>query len=98
MVEGVRADNSTLAIAAHLPDDRKTQDNPTGDCQGLGACGHAALHCHVGPSMTTDPKVRVPMPPLGPAEILDWMIAQILPIQDFERAPWPSVLTHLKAQ
>ncbi len=48
-VEGKRADGSMWALAVHLPDDRETEHNPNGDRQGLGACSHAALHCHVGP-------------------------------------------------
>ncbi|MFO7564498.1 MAG: hypothetical protein R6X02_17770 [Enhygromyxa sp.] len=94
MVEGLRQDESPWALAVHLPDDRDTI--PGGDRQGLGACGHAALHCHVGPNLAIAPKVRVPLPPLGPAEILDWVISQILPNNDFEPAPWAEVESALE--
>ncbi|MCA9627416.1 MAG: hypothetical protein KC766_07110 [Myxococcales bacterium] len=96
MVEGRRADSSTWLLAAHLPDDREAAHNPTGDRQGLGACGHAALHCHVGPDFQTAPEVRVPLPPLGPVETLDWVITQVLPTAQFEPAPWPAVKAALQ--
>jgi hypothetical protein len=95
MVEGIRQDESPWALAVHLPDDRETT-NPTGDRQGLGAGGHAALHCHVGPNLHLAPKVRVPMPPLGPVEILDWVISQIVPTAEFEPAKWDGVEDALK--
>lgn len=96
MVEGHRADGSTWVLAVHLPDDRETPQNPSRDRQGLGACGHAALHCHVGPDLDTAPEVRVPLPPLGPVEILEWVITQILPTAPFEPAPWVAVQAALK--
>lgn len=96
MVEGIRKDESPWALAVHIPDDRETTQNPTGDRQGLGAGGHAALHCHVGPSLDLGPKVRVPMPSLGPVEILDWVISQIVPTAPFEPAPWANVQTALE--
>ena len=91
MVEGLRQDGSPWALAVHLPDDRETPQNPSGDRQGLGAGGHAALHCHVGPNLDLTPKVRVPLPPLGPVEVLDWVLSQILPNEEFEPAPWAEV-------
>lgn len=96
MVEGKRLDGSAFALAVHLPDDRETEQNPSGDRQGLGACGHAALHCHVGPTLDTPPKVRVPLPALGPVEAFDWVISQIVPTASFEPAPWASVLGAMK--
>ena len=91
-VEGKRSDGSSWAIAVHLPDDRETKKNPDGDREGLGACSHAALHCHVGPDLDTGPKVRVPLPALTPVEVLDWVLSQLVPTPAFEPAPWPSVL------
>lgn len=88
-VEGQRHDGSTLIIAVHLPDDRK---RPESDRQGSGACSHTALHCHVGPDFTTPPAIRVPLPALGPADIVDWVLSQIATTAQFEPAPWPSVL------
>lgn len=82
------ADGSLWTIAVHLADDR---DLPDEDRQGLGACSHAALHCHVGPDLDTSPAVRVPLPALGPAEALDWVISQVIPTRDFEPAGWDQV-------
>lgn len=96
MVEGLRQGGSPWALAVHLPDDRETAQNPSGDRQGLGAGSHAALHCHVGPDLDIAPQVRVPLPPLGPVELLDWVLSQILPNRDFEPAPWAVVKTALK--
>lgn len=96
MVDGHREDGSEWALAVHLPDDRETSQNPRGDRQGLGACSHAALHCHVGPGLDAAPKVRVPMPSLGPVEVLDWVISQVVPTPAFEPAPWANVETALE--
>lgn len=95
MVDGMRADESHWALAVHLPDDRETAQNPAGDRQGLGAGGHAALHCHIGPDLDTVPKVRVPLPSLRPADLLDWVVSQIIPTAAFEPAPWASVVAEL---
>lgn len=95
-VEGERSDGSSFALVVHLPDDRETKKNPDGDREGLGACSHAALHCHVGPDLRTGPKVRVPLPVLTPTEVLDWVLSQIVPTRAFEPAPWPSVLDAMK--
>jgi hypothetical protein len=84
-VEGIRDDDSKWVIAVHLPDDRRL---PDGDKQGFGACSHAALHCHVGPTLDDEPKVRVPMPALSLPEVLDWLIAQVTQSETFEPAPW----------
>lgn len=73
-------------MAIHLPKDRESD----GDRQGSGACGHAALHCHVGPTLDADPKVRVPLPPLPPADALDWILSQVVP--GWEPTPWPEVM------
>jgi hypothetical protein len=85
LAEGTRGDGSPWTIAVHLPDDRR---DPEGDRQGLGACSHAALHCHVGPTLDHEPKVRVPLPALSLPDVLDWIIVQIIQDQDFEPARW----------
>lgn len=95
-VDGTRNDGSTWAIAVHLPDDRESPKNLNGDRQGLGACSHAALHCHVGPDLDTGPKVRVPLPALGPVEALEWVLSQLVPTADFEPAPWAEVQAAIK--
>jgi hypothetical protein len=95
MVKGKRRDaEGTLAIAVHLPDDQIT-DKTDGDRQGIGACGHAAFHCHIGPTLDAQPKLRVPLPPLRPARALEWMLSQVVPA--YEAAPWPAVKSALKA-
>lgn len=95
-VEGKRKDGTTWALAVDLPDDRVTTKNPDGDRQGLGACSHAAFHCHVGPDRKTAPEVRVPLPALGPVEALEWVLSQLVPTAKFEPAPWPEVQAALK--
>lgn len=95
-VEGKRANGSTWALAVHLPDDRETEQNPSGDRQGLGACSHAALHCHVGPDLVTGPAVRVPLPALSPVEVLEWVLSQLVPTPQFEPAPWARVQATLE--
>lgn len=95
MVEGKRHDGTPWTIAIHLPDDRVTNRNPHADRQGLGAGGHAALHCHVGPTLDHQPKVRVPLPALPPEVLLSWLISQVVPTLPYEPAPWPDVLAAL---
>lgn len=95
-IEGCRPDGSPLALAVHLPDDRESERSRDGDRQGLGACSHAALHCHVGPGLAVEPKVRVPLPALGPVDILDWVLSQVVPTAAFEPAPWSEVERALK--
>ncbi|WAS97934.1 hypothetical protein [Nannocystis punicea] len=84
MLSGVRRDASPWAVAVHLPPDGQDRD-------GLGACGHAALHCHIGPTLDAKPKVRVPFPPLRPAQVVEWAVSQVVPTAEFEPAPWPRV-------
>ncbi|MCL2824561.1 MAG: hypothetical protein FWD57_11265, partial [Polyangiaceae bacterium] len=62
----------------------------TGDRQGSGACGHAAFHCHIGPDLDAKPKLRIPLPAIGPADALDWVLSQLCG-DGFEPAPWPQV-------
>lgn len=95
MLTGARHDGSSWALAVHLPHDGETDDRPSGDREGLGACGHAALHCHVGPTLDAEPKVRVPFPPLRPAQVLEWVVSQVIPTEEFEPAPWPRVAAML---
>ena len=89
VVEGKRADGSAWALAVHFEDDRVTKKSAEGDCKGKGACGHAAFHCHVGPGLEAAPKVRVPLPALGPVEALYWVITQLVP--GSEPTPWAEV-------
>lgn len=96
MVEGKRADGTAWVLAVHFEDDRITDKNKDADRKGTGAGGHAAFHCHVGPGLDVGPKVRVPLPPLGPVEALEWVLTQLVPTAQFEPAPWPEVLTALK--
>lgn len=78
------------ALAVHLDDDLApaTQDLQSGQ-KGGGACGHAVFHCHVGPDLDAEPKVRVPLPAVGPEHVLDWLLATVVP--GFEPMPWPKV-------
>ncbi|MEO8900010.1 MAG: hypothetical protein ABI488_00440 [Polyangiaceae bacterium] len=104
MIEGKRDDGSPLALAVHWEDDRVNESSPNGDQKGLGACGHAALHCHVGPDLDTAPKIRVPLPILGPADALTWVLSQVVLTKNssadakkrFEPAPWLQVRAALK--
>lgn len=95
-VEGMRKDGSSWSLAVDLPDDRGGVDSADGDRQGRGACGHAALHCHVGPDRETSPQVRVPLPSLTPSEVLQWVFSQIIPTLAFEPAPWAAVKADLE--
>lgn len=95
MVEGKKHDGTPWTVAIHLPDDRETDKNPDGDRQGLGAGGHAAFHCHVGPTLDDQPKVRVPLPVMPPDALLSWLISQVVPTLPYEPAPWPEVLAAL---
>jgi hypothetical protein len=94
MLQGRTQEGAPWCVALHLPDDRESRECPDGDRQGSGACGHPALHCHVGPSLDDEPKVRVPLPPLLPAEALDWVLSQVVP--NYEPAPWPAVTARLE--
>ncbi len=90
--EGERHDGTRWVIAVHLSDDRGRDR----DRHAHGAGGHAALHCHVGPDLNASPKIRVPLPALGPVEALEWVLSQLVPIAQFEPAPWSEVHTALK--
>ena len=90
MLKGVTDSGSPWAVAVHLEDDRSAPDE---DRKGSGACGHAALHCHVGPSLDAKPKVRVPLGGIGPVEALDWLLSTVVP--GWEPAPWANVLPAL---
>lgn len=87
MIEGTTPVGLPWAAAVHLEDDQGSGDQ---DRKGLGACGHAAFHCHVGPTLDHEPKVRVPLPAVGPAGALDWLFSIVVP--GWEPAPWPEVL------
>jgi hypothetical protein len=87
MIEGTTPAGLPWAAAVHLEDDREAAEQ---DRKGGGACGHAAFHCHVGPTLDHEPKVRVPLPAVGPADALDWLLSIVVPA--WEPAPWASVL------
>ena len=53
---------------------------------GSGACGHAIIHCHVGPDHFSTPEVRVPCPAMKPWEALDWVLTLVVP--GWEPLPW----------
>lgn len=86
MVSGRSIAGAPFLVAAHL-DDRH---------MGLGACGHALFHCHVGSSFSSAPEVRVPLPALQPAATLEWALSVVL--QDWEPVPWPQVVEHFARQ
>ena len=87
MIEGTASGERSWVAAVHLVEDHVTGER---DRQGSGACGHAAFHCHVGPTFDHEPKVRVPLPVIGPAGALDWLLSIVVP--DWEPAPWPAVV------
>lgn len=95
MVEGKRRDGSVWSLSVHFEDDRETKASG-GDRKGTGACGHSAFHCHIGPGLNVGPKVRVPLPALGPTEALEWVLSQLVPTTQFEPAPWAEVQAALK--
>jgi hypothetical protein len=86
MLRGRSAAGEPFVVAAHLD-----------DCHmGLGACGHALFHCHVGPSFSATPEVRVPLPALRPAATLEWALSVVLP--NWEPVPWSEVSAHFVRQ
>jgi len=87
MIEGTTPAGLPWAAAVHLEDD---SDPVEQDRKASGACGHAALHCRVGPTLDHEPKVRVPLPAVGPAAALDWLLSMVVP--GWEPAPWAEVL------
>jgi hypothetical protein len=86
-IEGMTATRSPWVAAVHLEADHEPPDH---DRKGSGACGHAAFHCHVGPTMNHEPKVRVPLPAVGPAGALDWLLSTVVPA--WEPVPWGEVV------
>ena len=93
MIEGMAPGGRKWAAAVHLEDDRTADEQ---DRKGSGACSHAAFHCHVGPTLDDEPKVRVPLPPVGPAGALDWLLSIVVP--GWEPAPWPEVVAALPSK
>lgn len=87
MIEGKTPVGLPWAAAVHLENDREPDEQ---DRKGGGACGHAAFHCHVGPTLDHEPKVRVPLPAVAPADALDWLLSIVIPT--WEPAPWADVL------
>ncbi len=88
-VDGTTPAGATWVVAVDLDDDLK------GPHMAAGACGHASLHCHVGPTRVTPPEVRVPFPAVGPVGALDWVLSQVIP--GWEPAPWADVVALLDA-
>jgi hypothetical protein len=91
MIEGKTPSGLPWAAAVHLEGDQEPAEQ---DRKGGGACGHAAFHCHVGPTLDHEPKVRVPLPAVGPADALDWLLSIVIPA--WEPAPWADVLARLR--
>ncbi len=87
MIEGKTLRQLPWVAAVHLEDDCEQPDH---DRKGGGACAHAAFHCHVGPTMDHEPKVRVPFPAVGPVGALDWLLSVVIP--EWEPAPWAAVV------
>jgi len=87
MIEGTAPGERRWAAAIHLEDDRAVGEQ---DRRGGGACSHAAFHCHVGPTLDDEPKVRVPLPAVGPAGALDWLLSIVVP--GWEPTPWHKVV------
>lgn len=93
MIEGMTAETMTATrspwvAAVHLEDDHEPPDH---DRKGSDACGHAAFHCHVGPTMDHDFKGRVPFPAVGPVGALDWLLSVVVPA--WKPAPWGEIVT-----
>ncbi|MDO9020114.1 MAG: hypothetical protein Q8S73_25910 [Deltaproteobacteria bacterium] len=78
MLRGVADEDRDWTIAVHLDPEPR----------GEGACGHALLHCHVGPTLDARPRVRVPFPAIGLPDALDWVLSQVIP--GWEPSPWLS--------
>lgn len=86
-LEGITPKGTSWLVAVHVENDRPD------DHKGSGACGHAAFHCHVGPNFDEVPCVRVPLPPVPPVTLLDWVLSLVVP--KWEPAPWPMVKEQL---
>jgi hypothetical protein len=91
MIEGKTPGGLLWAAAVHLEGDQVPAEQ---DRKGSGACGHAAFHCHVGPTLDHEPKVRVPLPAVAPADALDWLLSIVIPA--WEPAPWADALARLR--
>lgn len=79
MLQGRAKGDVDWTVAVHL--------DP--EALGDGACGHALIHCHVGPTLDHAPKVRVPFPAVTLPHALDWVLTQVIP--SWEPAPWASL-------
>lgn len=97
-VQGFRRDppGELYHLTVHLEHDG-LPSSPTHDQRGRGACSHAALHCHVGP-WDRRPAVRIPLPPLGPVQIVQWVLSQVIENDAFEPAPWSAVEEQLSSR
>lgn len=78
----VRLHGRTLATGLPWLVSVEMDDRP----MGSGACGHAIIHCHVGPDHASTPEVRVPCPAMKPWEALDWVLTLVVP--GWEPLPW----------
>lgn len=78
----VRLDGRTRATGQPWLVAVEMDDRPLGS----GACGHALIHCHVGPDHVSTPEVRVPCPPMKPWDALDWVLTLVVP--GWEPLPW----------
>jgi hypothetical protein len=83
MIEGITREEQPWVVAVHLEEDHAASEQ---DRKGSGACGHASFHCHVGRTLEDEPKVRVPLPAIGPVAALDWLLSLVVP--GWEPAPW----------
>jgi hypothetical protein len=90
-ISGKTAAGVDWTVAIHLENElrRPAEEGWSGDWRGDGACSHAIFHCHVGPDLDAKPKVRVPLPAVGPEHALDWLLATVVP--GFEPMPWADV-------
>jgi hypothetical protein len=88
MIEGNTRQGVPWVAAVHLDDCGEARDQ---DRMGNGACSHAAFHCHVGPTLDDEPKVRVPLPAVSLPDALDWLLSTVIP--GWEPAPWDHLAT-----
>jgi hypothetical protein len=95
-ISGMTDAGVNWTVAIHLDTELRppTKDGWRGDWRGDGACSHAVLHCHVGPDLEAKPKVRVPLPAVGPEHALDWLLATVVP--GFDPMPWAEVEAALR--
>ncbi|HET7499466.1 MAG TPA: hypothetical protein VFK02_00625 [Kofleriaceae bacterium] len=86
MIKRTTCGGQPWVAAVHLEDDRATVEQ---DRKGGGACSHAALHCHIGPTLDDEPKVRVPLPAIELGDAFDWLLSTVVP--GWEPARWSQI-------